>query len=104
MVLGFVTSHGSSCSHTAILARTMNIPAVTNIGNILRPEFDRAIAIVDGFDGKVYINPDEKTIYETMLKIEDEITANIFLPELLSSETIVFDEQKIEIRTNAKLA
>jgi phosphotransferase system enzyme I (PtsI) len=102
MVLGFVTSHGSSCSHTAILARTMNIPAVTNIGNILRPEFDGATAIVDGFDGKVYINPDEKTMYETLLKIGDEITANIFLPEIAPSETIALGEQKIEICTNSK--
>ncbi|MCX7658874.1 MAG: PEP-utilizing enzyme, partial [Oscillospiraceae bacterium] len=99
---GFITSHGSSCSHTAILARTMNIPAVTNIGNILRPEFDGATAIVDGFNGKVYINPDKKTMYETLLKIEDEITANIFLPEIASTEAIAFGEQEIKICTNSK--
>lgn len=101
MVLGFVTSYGSSCSHTAILARTMNIPAVTNIGNILRPEFDGSTVIVDGFAGKVYISPDEKTMGEMLLKMGKENIANVFLPELASVKTATLDGQEIEICANA---
>lgn len=60
-VLSFVTMYGSANSHTAILARTMNIPAVIGLGEALKEEYDGKVAIVDGVDGKVYIDPDEET-------------------------------------------
>lgn len=59
-VLAFVTAKGSVNSHTAILAKTMNIPAIIGIGSDLKPDFDGCEAIVDGFTGKLYINPDEE--------------------------------------------
>ena len=60
-VLGFATMYGSVNSHTAILARTMNIPAIIGLGEMLKEEYDGAYAIIDGFDGKIYIDPDEET-------------------------------------------
>ena len=62
LVLGFATMYGSSNSHTAILARTMNIPAIIGLGEELKPEYDGAFAIIDGFSGKIYIDPDEETL------------------------------------------
>lgn len=64
MVLGFATMYGSSNSHTAILARTMNIPAIIGLGEALKPEYDGAFAVIDGFDGKIYIDPDAETLEE----------------------------------------
>lgn len=61
-VLSFITMHGSANSHTAILARTMNIPAVISLGEDLKKEYDGKLAIVDGLEGKVYIEPDAKTM------------------------------------------
>ena len=55
-VLGFATMYGSSNSHTAILARTMNIPAIIGLGEELKPEYDGKFAVIDGFDGKIYID------------------------------------------------
>jgi len=63
-VLSFVTMYGSANSHTAILARTMNIPAVIGLGEALKEEYDGKVAIVDGVDGKVYIDPDAEKAEE----------------------------------------
>ena len=60
-VLAFVTRKGSSNSHTAILARTMNIPAIIGVGDQLKPDFEGKDIIVDGETGNVYINPDTAT-------------------------------------------
>ena len=61
-VLGFATMYGSANSHTAILARTMNIPAVIGLGESLLPEYDGKMAVIDGFTGTLYIEPDEETM------------------------------------------
>ena len=61
-VLAFITVEGSANSHTAILARTMNIPAVIGIGDTLTPKYDGRLAIVDGQEGKIYIDPDEEIL------------------------------------------
>lgn len=61
-VLSFITMYGSSNSHTAILARAMNIPAVIGIGEDLKKEYDGRFAIVDGMEGRIYIDPDAQTI------------------------------------------
>ena len=60
-VLSFITMYGSANSHTAILARTMNIPAVIGIGEDLKKEYDGKEAIVDGMEGVIYIDPDKET-------------------------------------------
>lgn len=62
-VLAFVTAHGSSNSHTAILARNMNIPAVIGVGDEFLAQInDGDTAIVDGFTGEIYLDPDEQTL------------------------------------------
>ena len=69
-LLAFVTEHGSTNSHTAILARTMGIPAL--IGIQIRKEWDGKLAIVDGKEGILYVDPDETTILEYRKRKEEE--------------------------------
>ena len=66
-VLGFATMYGSSNSHTAILARTMNIPAIIGLGEELKTEYDGKFAVIDGFDGKIYIDDAMKEKMEAYL-------------------------------------
>lgn len=60
-VMGFILKSGSATSHTSILAKTMNIPAIINIGDALTPDYDGKTAYIDGSDGKIYIEPDTAT-------------------------------------------
>lgn len=99
-VLGFVTMRGSSSSHTAILARTMNIPAIIGVGDQLKDEFDGCDAIIDGFSGEVYINPDDKTIKKMKKKQEFKRRQGILLQELKGKENITLDGKSIEIFAN----
>ena len=61
-IIAFVTENGAVTSHTAILARTMNIPALISVKGVLQEEFDGMTAAVDGFSGCIYIDPDEETL------------------------------------------
>ena len=70
-VLAFATMYGSSNSHTAILARTMNIPAVIGLGESLSPQYDGKMAVIDGFTGTLYIDPDEETLSRMQKKREE---------------------------------
>lgn len=99
-VLGFITKKGSASSHTAILARTMNIPAIIGVGNQLKDKYDGMNAIIDGFSGNVYINPDEETVAALKEKklLKDE-QRNLLL-QLKGKENITLDGQKIEICAN----
>lgn len=72
-VLGFPTMYGSSNSHTAILARTMGIPAVIGLGTSLSQEFDGKLSILDGFTGTVYIEPDKETLCNMQKKQQSDI-------------------------------
>ena len=78
-VLGFATMYGSSNSHTAILARTMNIPAVIGMGEELKQEYDGKLSIIDGFTGTLYIDPDN----ETMTKMQDKRSKDLEQKALL---------------------
>ena len=71
-VLGFATQYGSSNSHTAILARTMNIPAIIGMGEDLLKEYSGRDAIIDGFTGTLYIDPDEETMKAMQEKREKD--------------------------------
>ena len=62
LVQGFVTALGSTNSHTAILARTIGIPAVVNTGMVLGAEYNNKIVIIDGDSGEVFVDPDAKTL------------------------------------------
>ncbi|MDY3929738.1 MAG: phosphoenolpyruvate--protein phosphotransferase [Clostridia bacterium] len=98
-VLAFVTMKGSVNSHTAILARTMNIPAVVGTGNV-NAKLDGKYAVVDGFSGKVYIEPDEETLNRMLkLKKEDEENKKL-LQKLKGKESITVDGREINIFAN----
>ena len=97
-VLSFVTRHGSTNSHTAILARTMNIPAL--IGIDFSEDVNGEMGIVDGYTGTLYIEPDEETMkkYEAK-KAEDENKKRLLL-ELKGKENVTLDGKKINLYAN----
>ena len=97
-VLSFVTRHGSTNSHTAILARTMNIPAL--IGIDFSEDVNGKMGIVDGYTGKLYIEPDEEAMkkYEAK-KAEDENKKRLLL-ELKGKENVTLDGKKINLYAN----
>lgn len=99
-VLGFATMYGSSNSHTAILARTMNIPAIIGMGEELKPEYDGCFAIIDGFDGKIYVDPDEETLEIMKKKQADDLQKRALLEELKGKENVTLSGQKINIYAN----
>lgn len=100
-VLAFVTAHGSSNSHTAILARNMNIPAVIGTGDeFLAAIKDGDAAIVDGFTGEVFIDPDEETRARLLKKQADDEKQKRLLQELKGKENITLDGTKVHIFAN----
>ena len=99
-VLSFVTMYGSANSHTAILARTMNIPAVIGLGEALKEEYDGKIAIVDGVDGKVYIDPDEETMASMQKKQKKEKEQKELLNQLKGKENVTKSGQKVNVYAN----
>lgn len=99
-VLGFATMYGSSNSHTAILARTMNIPAIIGMGEELKPEYDGKFAVIDGFDGKVYIDPDEETLAAMKKKQEEDLERKKLLEQLKGKENVTLSGQHINIYAN----
>ncbi|MGN1415759.1 MAG: phosphoenolpyruvate--protein phosphotransferase [Oscillospiraceae bacterium] len=99
-VLAFVTKYGSSNSHTAILARSMNIPAIIGAGEELSADLDGKDAAVDGFTGKLYIEPDEKTLAVLTEKQESEKRKKALLQELKGKENITLDGTRINIFAN----
>ncbi|KMZ53488.1 phosphoenolpyruvate--protein phosphotransferase [Dorea sp. D27] len=99
-VLSFVTMYGSSNSHTAILARTMNIPAVIGAGEGLRPEYDGKTAIVDGFEGRIYIEPDEPTMERMKKRQREDMAQKELLQQLKGKENITAGGQKINVYAN----
>ena len=100
-VLAFVTAFGSSNSHTAILARNMNIPAVINAGEeFLRSVSDGDKIIVDGHKGDIIIDPDTDTEEAYLKKQEEDIRKKKLLQELKGKENITKDGTKIKIYAN----
>ena len=99
-VLAFATMYGSANSHTAILARTMNIPAVIGLGEGLAKEYDGHMAAIDGFTGTIYIDPDEETLKKMQEKKEEDIKARELLQELKGKEDITVDGKHIKLYAN----
>lgn len=99
-VLGFATMYGSSNSHTAILARTMGIPAVIGLQDALTPEFDGHEAIIDGFSGTVYIDPDEQTLSEMRVKQKEDEERKALLQRLKGKDNVTLDGQHIKVYAN----
>ncbi|MBO4688270.1 MAG: phosphoenolpyruvate--protein phosphotransferase [Clostridiales bacterium] len=100
-VLAFVTAFGSSNSHTAILARNMNIPAIIGVGEeFLNSVKDGDFAIVDGFTGEVFVDPDEETLAKLTKKREEDVAKKKLLQDLKGKENVTLDGTKIDIFAN----
>ncbi|MCM1245219.1 MAG: phosphoenolpyruvate--protein phosphotransferase [Roseburia sp.] len=97
-VLSFVTRLGSTNSHTAILARTMNIPALIGVG--YSEDMDGKMAVVDGFAGKIFVDPDEETLREYQSRKEEEDRKKKLLLELKGKDTVTLDGRKINLYAN----
>lgn len=97
-VLSFVTRKGSTNSHTAILARTMNIPAL--IGTDFSDELDGVMAIVDGYEGVLIIEPDEKTIAKYKKQQDKDREKKKLLMELKGKPTVTLDGKEIMLYAN----
>uniref|UniRef100_UPI003FED6047 phosphoenolpyruvate--protein phosphotransferase n=1 Tax=Waltera intestinalis TaxID=2606635 RepID=UPI003FED6047 len=100
LVLSFVTVHGSVNSHTAILARTMSIPALIGTAIPLTDDIDGKVGIVDGKNGCIYVNPDEDTLGRMQqLKLEEQEKKEL-LQTLKGRENITIDGKKIMLYAN----
>lgn len=100
-VLAFVTAHGSSNSHTAILARNMNIPAIIGVGDAFLANIkDGDMAIVDGFTGELFVNPDEETTQRMEKKQQEDLEKKKLLLELKGKENVTLDGKKINVYAN----
>ena len=99
-ILAIVTKHGSTNSHTAILARSMNIPALVQTDVALLEEYSGAKAVVDGFSGTFIINPEDSvldTMVQKKMEYEKERTA---LQELKGKDNITSDGRRINLYAN----
>ena len=99
-ILAFVTVHGSTNSHTAILARMMNIPALIGVKMNLEELQTGMTAVVDGFGGKVTFEPDEELKAQTEARMQEEEEKLKLLQELKGKENITPDGRKINIYAN----
>ena len=99
-VLSFVTVKGSLNSHTAILARTMAIPALVNTSVSLESEMDGRLGIVDGANGTFYVDPDEETLAEMKKRQEEDLSRKQLLLTLKGKENVTLDGQKVMLYAN----
>ena len=99
-ILAFVTVHGSTNSHTAILARMMNIPALIGVKLDLEALQSGMTAVVDGFQGIVTFDPDEETKAQTKTKMQEEVEKLKLLQELKGKDNVTLDGRKINIYAN----
>lgn len=100
-VLAFVTAHGSSNSHTAILARNMNIPAVIGVGDEFLTEIKGGEeVIVDGFTGEIFVNPDKENLEKYRQKQAEDEEKKRLLQELKGKDNVTLDGKKINIYAN----
>ena len=97
-LLAFVTRLGSANSHTAILARTMNIPALIEVD--IKEEWNGKMAVVDGYTGTFYIDPDEEILKKMQEKKEEDIKARELLQKLKGKEDITVDGKHIKLYAN----
>ena len=94
-ILGFITAGGSGSSHTAILARTMGIPAIIGVGDQLKPEYEGRECIVDGATGTVVLDADEATRAVMMAKREEQLKRQKLLEQLKGQPNVTKDGQSI---------
>ncbi len=100
-IIGFITARGASNSHTAILARSLNIPAVIEIGeSFFNYVSDKTFAIIDGYSGEVILNPSDSTIKEYEEKKSSDEADKALLKKLCGKENVTLDGTKINIYAN----
>ena len=99
-ILSFVTVHGSANSHTSILAKTMNIPAMIGCDIPLDDTVNGKMAVVDGFEGKVYIEPNEETMAAKKKLYEEEQEKKALLEQLKGKDNVTLDGQHINLYAN----
>ena len=99
-ILGFITAGGSGSSHTAILARTMGIPAIVGMGNALKPEYEGRAAIADGSTGALVIDPDDDTRDRLMKKRDEQLRLQRLLETLKGQANVTKDGKTIRIYCN----
>ena len=99
-ILSFVTVHGSANSHTSILAKTMNIPAIIGCDIPLSDEVDGREAIVDGFEGKVYVDPEPEILEAKKKILSAELEKKELLGQLKGKENVTLDGQRINLYAN----
>ncbi len=99
-ILAFVTERGSSNSHTAILARMMNVPAVIGVNGLTEGGYGGMEAIVDGFAGRIYIDPDEKTAADMEAKLREANRQRELLQNFKGKESVTADGRRIELCAN----
>ena len=99
-ILGFITQDGSGNSHTAILARTMGIPAICGLGGALRPEFNGRVAYIDGETGKVAIEPDEITLTAFQSKLEKQEEMKTLMETMKGQEDVTLDGRHMMVYCN----
>ena len=99
-ILGFITSYGSSSSHTAILARTLGIPSVVGLGDQLDPIYEGRMVVVDGGTGTVIVDPTEDVFADFVAKREEQMHQQALLETLKGQENVTKDGQKIRVYCN----
>lgn len=100
-ILAFVTANGSANSHTAILARNMNIPAIIGLGEEFLTEVKNGVmAIADGFTGELIVDPDAATLAAYRKKQQEEIEKKLLLQQLNGKENITLDGTRINVFAN----
>lgn len=99
-ILAFVTAGGSESSHTAILARTMGIPAIIGVGEALNEGWDGREAAVDGSTGEVYLEPDEDTVSRLRLKEKKDQEYRELLEQYRGKETVTRSGQRVLLYAN----
>ena len=99
-ILGFITEGGSGSSHTAILARTMGIPAIIGVGDQLKPEYEGREVIIDGSTGNVVVDADEATKSYLLKKLEEQKKTQEMLNLLKGQPNVTRDGQSVRIYCN----
>ena len=99
-ILGFITSYGSSSSHTAILARTMGIPAIVGLGDQLDAIYEGRQVVVDGATGAVIIDPSDDVMADFVAKREEQLAQHALLETLKGQENVTRDGRKIRVYCN----
>ncbi len=99
-ILGFITQGGSGNSHTAILARTMGIPAICGMGDALKKEYEGKMAYIDGETGEAVLDPDEQTMQTFDEKLKKQNEHKALMESMKGKEDVTLDGRKIKLYCN----